>query len=148
MIRVTKRALVVVLTSLLVAGMSPASSLAQQPVTGSVTGRATDARRPFTDYVIQLRNADTGLVVGTTPLDIDGRFAFPTVGLNQKYLIELYHVKANHIVCTEGPFGLTGQGATSRLEVNIDCGVSPALLWIILAGVGSATAVAVASGSR
>jgi hypothetical protein len=149
MIRISRGALACVLTALVATGISPASGLAQQPPPpGSIIGRAVEAKRPYSDYLVQLRNIDTGVVIATAPLDIDARYVFASVAPNQKYLVELYHVKANHIVCTEGPFGVATQGAGSKLAVDIDCGAPPALLWIILAGVGSATALGVASSSR
>jgi hypothetical protein len=35
----------------------------------------------------------------------------------------------------------------ARNDVNIDCGVKPAALWVILAGAGTATAIAITQAS-
>jgi hypothetical protein len=51
------------------------------------------------------------------------------------------------VVCSEGPYLLSSPNAIVRNNVNIDCGVSPAALWLILAGAGTATAIAVTEAS-
>lgn len=141
-----RRALVAFLA--LTVALSTAPVTAQAP--GTLGGKATDeAREPYTDYAVQLRDVATGQVVLTRQLSVEGLFTFPGVALTKPHLIELYHQKERRVICTEGPFTLTDK-APSKLDVNVSCGKVPAAFWLILAGAGSAAAVAVAarSGSR
>jgi hypothetical protein len=120
-------------------GMTPA--MAQQ-ASGVLGGKATDeAKQPYSDYNVQLRDVSSGQVVGTSPLNAQGQFTFNNLQLSKKFLVEL--TKQNHVVCTEGPFALGGS-MTSKTDVNIDCGKAPAALWLLAAGAGTAAAVAVA----
>jgi hypothetical protein len=131
-----RRALGAVLAATI--ALSPSMSLAQQG-NGLIAGKATDeVRPPYSDYSVVIRNATTGQPAGTRALDSEGRFSIPDLPLNQRYLVELVHVKQNRVVCTEGPFGLVAGGLTTKTDVNIDCGKSPALLWLLVAGAGTA----------
>lgn len=119
---------------------------AQQPSTGSISGKATDeAKKPYSNYTVQLRDVDNGRIVNTVPLDAKGLYAFTNVELSRKFLVELYQVKDKKIVCTEGPFPLLPSAADRH--VNIDCGAAPAALWLLAAGAGTVAAVAVATES-
>jgi hypothetical protein len=130
---------------MLAVGVSPA--LAQQATTGAISGKATDeAKKPFSNYTVQLRDAASGRVVGTTALDDQGRFAFSNLELSRRFLVELYQVKDQKIICTEGPYPLL-PSASVRSDVNIDCGKAPAALWLLAAGAGTVAAVAVATQS-
>ncbi|MEO8481910.1 MAG: hypothetical protein ABI634_06845 [Acidobacteriota bacterium] len=132
------------MAALLVIGISPA--LAQQ-VTGSISGKATDeAKKPYTNYSVQLRDAESGQLVGTAPLDDKGLFSFANLQVSRRFLVELYEVKDRKIICTEGPYPLM-PNAANRSNVNIDCGVAPAALWLLAAGAGTVAAVAVATES-
>ncbi|HVW04064.1 MAG TPA: hypothetical protein VHB78_03605 [Vicinamibacterales bacterium] len=143
---VIRRAVAIALVGLLTAGAFPA--FAQQPVaTGSISGKATDeAKKPYTNYAVQLRDAESGQLVNTIPLDARGRFAFSNLELQKKFLVELLQVKDKKVVCTEGPFPLFSNAA-DRSNVNIDCGAAPAALWLLAAGAGTVAAVAVATES-
>ncbi len=128
-------------------GVAP--TLAQQ-TSGVIGGKAaSEAREPFSNYAVQLRDTVTGQIVGSVPLNPEGQFTVEKVALNQRLLVELVQVKENQTVCTEGPFLLTSS-APSRLDVNINCGKVPAAFWILAAGAGTAAAVALAvqSGSQ
>lgn len=127
-------------------GMSPA--IAQQPqAVGTIAGRATDeARRPYSNYVVQLRDAETGQIVGTMPLDAKGGYQFSNLELSRRFLVELFNLRDKQIVCTEGPYPLT-PSVTIRRDVNIDCGAAPAALWLLAAGAGAVAAIAVVTTS-
>ena len=112
----------------------------------SSAGKASDeAKKPYTDYTVQLRDVSTGQRASTVPLGIDGRFSFSGVTLTKKYLVELYQVKQNKIVCTAGRT-LSTPALISKTDVNINCGTNSAVRWLAVAGAG--TAIAVALGVR
>jgi hypothetical protein len=141
---VIRRAIAAGMTLVLTAGVAP--MLAQQP-TGSISGKATDeAKKPYTNYAVQVRDAESGQLVGTTPLDAKGLFSFSNLELSKRFLVELYVVKDKKVICTEGPYPLV-PNAPSRSNVNIDCGAAPAALWLLAAGAGTVAAVAVATES-
>lgn len=124
-------------------GLAP-HVLAQQ---GTISGRATsEARRPYTDYTVQLVDVSNRQITGTVPLDDKGQFAFTSVAVDKQYLVHLYSVKENRIVCTEGPYALVAPNALRKTDVNIACG-KPAALWLLAAGAGVAATVAVANQS-
>jgi hypothetical protein len=133
------RFLALTLVAFMAVGMTPA--LAKQ-ANGMIGGKATDAaKQPYSDYNVQLRDISSGQIVGTVPLNAQGQFTFNSLQLSRRFLVELYSVKANHVVCTEGPFMLNNS-VTSKTDVNIDCGKTPAALWLLAAGAGTAAAVA------
>jgi len=145
----TSRRLLSVTTAFAVACV-PAILLAQQ-ATGVIGGHAGRQFAPrFTDYTVQLRDVQSGRPVLTKALDADGGFSFPGLALNQRYLVEIYQTQRNALVCTEGPFQLLPDTAPQKTDVTIECGKTPAILWLLVAGAGTASAVAVstASGSR
>jgi hypothetical protein len=125
-------------------GISPLL-LAQQ---GTISGRADDeARRPFTDYSVQLMDLQTNQIAATVPLDGQGQFAFSAVAPDKRYLVQLFSIKENRVVCTEGPYNIVGPNMLSRTDVNIDCGKPPAL-WLLAAAAGVAAGVAFATQSN
>ncbi len=122
-------------------------SPAAQQTTGSISGKASDeARQPFSDYAVQLRDASTGQIASTVPLDTKGLFTFADVELQRQFLVELYNTKENKLICTEGPYVLATQ-LPNKTDVNIDCGRAPAALWLLAAGAGTAAAIAIATTS-
>jgi hypothetical protein len=130
------------------AAMLAISPVAGQSATGTISGRAVDeARRPYTNYTVQLRDVANGQVVQTVPLGDEGAFSASKLPLETRYLVELVDVRARKIVCSEGPYLLASPNALTRPDVNIDCGMSPAALWLILAGAGTATTIAVTQAS-
>jgi hypothetical protein len=125
-----------------------AAPMMAQQAAGVLGGTATDeARAPFTDFSVQLRNPSTGQVVATQPLTEKGLFSFNNVELNQRLLVELVNLKQNKIVCTEGPFMLTAPALTNKSDVSIDCGQPTAALWLLTAGAGAAAAIAIGTRS-
>jgi hypothetical protein len=141
----TQRIVAAVLAVIMALGTAPA--LAQQ-TTGTVGGKATDeAKKPYSDYVVQLRDVASGQVANTKPLDLEGKFSFASVGVPQTYLVELVKVKDKKIVCTEGPYALT-VAVPNKLDVNISCGKAPAALWLLLAGAATTVAIVTRSTSK
>ncbi|HEY7474729.1 MAG TPA: hypothetical protein VH679_06940 [Vicinamibacterales bacterium] len=143
---ITRRVLAIALAFFMAVGAAP-MTMAQQ-VAGVLGGRATDeARKPYTDYSVQLRNPVNGQVVATQPLTDKGLFNFDTVELNQRLLVELVNLKQNKVICTEGPFLLSAPALMTKTDVNIDCGKPPAALWLLVAGAGAAGAIALGTRS-
>jgi hypothetical protein len=139
-----RRSIAASLVVLLTAGVSPA--LAQQAA-GAISGKATDeAKKPYTNYTVQLRDTGSGQIVTTVPLDVKGTFAFSSLPLSKTFLVELYDVRSKKTVCTEGPYPLA-PAAPVRSNVNIDCGRDPANNWLLAAAAGTVAAVAVATQS-
>jgi hypothetical protein len=138
----TRRILAAALTGFVAFGMSPVFA---QQAQGVLAGRATDeAKQPYKDYAVQLRDAVSGLVINMVPLTPQGQFEFKTVPLSRKHLIEL--TKDNKVVCTEGPYGLDTANP-SKTNVNIECNKSPSNLWLLTAAAGTVAAVAVTKRS-
>ena len=134
----------------LLIALTPSLSLAQQGG-GVIGGKATEqVKAPFEDYSVVLRNVQTGQAVETKVLDKAGMFSFPSVPLNQRYLVELVQTKDKKVLCTEGPFGLVTGEIVSITNVNIDCKKSNALLYMIVGGLTTAALLGTtqASGSR
>lgn len=139
----TRRFLAAGLAALLMGG-TPA--LAQQ-ATGTIAGKATDeARQPYSDYSVQLRDAASGQIAATAPLSGQGQFSFADLQLSRRFLVELFNTRESKVVCTEGPYVLAA-GAPNKTDVNIDCGKAPAALWLLAAGAGTAAAIALATNS-
>lgn len=131
------------LAALLALGASPIL-LAQQ---GVISGRANDAaRKPYSDYSVQLMDLQTNQIAATAPIDGQGQFAFANVARDKRYLVQLYNLKDSKVVCTEGPYTLSTPGMLSKTDVIIDCGKPPAL-WLLAAAAGVAATVAVTNQS-
>lgn len=139
-----RRSLAWVLACSLTAGAGSAWAQAVEAQNiGVIGGKASDeAKKPYADYTVQLRDVSTGQRASTVPLGVDGRFAFSGVTLTKKYLVELYQVKQNKIVCTAGPYALSAPSLISKTDVNINCGTNSAVRWLAVAGAGTAMAVA------
>jgi hypothetical protein len=131
------------LAATLAVGFSPLA-LAQQ---GTISGKATgEAKKPYTDYNVQLVDTGTRQLTATVSLDNNGQFAFSGVPGDKQYLVQLFNLKENKIVCTEGPYALIAPDRLSRTDVNINCG-KPAALWLLAAAAGLATTAAVVTQS-
>jgi hypothetical protein len=134
----------------LVAGLSMGSwpgTLVSAQENGAISGKATsEAKRPYSDYQVLLRDPATGQVVRVVPLGTEGQFAFSGVALSRRLLVELLNTKANRIVCAEGPSTLTAASPV-RNDVNINCGSTPAAWWLLLAGAGAVSGIALLEAS-
>jgi len=105
----------------------PATCLAGQDM-GSMSGRASaEAKKPYTDYVVQLRDPSSGQVALKSQIDAIGLFSFAAVPLSRRLLVELVYIPTNKVVCTEGPYMLT-LNATTRSDINFHCGANPAIV--------------------
>ena len=139
-----RRVIATSLAAMLALGASPIL-LAQQ---GTISGRADDeARKPFTDYSVQLMDLQTNQIAATVPLDAQGQFAFTGVAPNSPYLVQLFSIKENRVVCTEGPYRVVGPNMLNHTNVDIDCDKPPAL-WLLAAAAGVAAGVALATQSN
>ena len=116
--------------------------MAQQA--GQISGTAKDeAKTPYTDYSVRLRDIVQGQIAGSTPLDTTGAFTLPNL-LAAKYLVELLN-KDGKIVCTEGPFDLSQQLIKDGIIIN--CDKIPVAWWLLgAAGAAGITAGVVAAG--
>ena len=140
-----KATLAFTLAMALAAG-SVAPLVAQAGQNGVLGGKADDkAKQPYADYSIRLRGADARTIIRTATLDAQGQFNFGGLALSQRYLVELYNIKDNKVVCTEGPFALNAQ-VTSKTDINIDCGKNPAA-WLLAGGAGAALLAAATQSS-
>lgn len=158
-----RRALaIIVATSLAVGGTS--AFAAGATTSGVLAGRLTDdSKRPFLDYAVQLRDASTGKVLTTAPVNGQGQFTFKEVPLNRRYLVELVRAKSSAVLCTSGPYSASNDQKTMT-PVRLGCGRPPAAYWVLAAaagtgafyalsnratgvGAGSVTATTVATGT-
>lgn len=140
-----RRTVAFALALTLAAGTVPALLAAPQSGAGILSGKADAAKKPYTDYKVQVRDVTTGQIVTSAALDQEGRFAFNGLGLPGRYVLEL--VNANKVTCTAGPYALSTPSFVSKTDVNIACGGNAAL-WLLAAAGGAAAAIAFAvSGS-
>jgi hypothetical protein len=133
------------LAVMLAVGASPL--LAQQQ--GSISGRAVDeAEVPYNEFTVRIVRPETGEIVSSQVLDSQGLFSIGSLPIGQDLLVELIDTAENNeVVCTEGPFSLS-QSLTNMTDVNIDCGVPPAALWLIAGAAGLVTAVGILTQSN
>jgi hypothetical protein len=87
-----------------------------------------------------MRDPVTAQIVKTGPLNDRGQFNVGTLPLSRRYIVELFSVRENRVICTEGPYSLTPQ-APQRLNLNL-CAKTPNALWLVLAGAGAAASIA------
>jgi hypothetical protein len=110
---------------------------------GTISGKADDeAKKPFSNYSVQLMDLKTNQITATVPLDPQGQFSFNGVAPGSQYLVQLYSNTENRVVCTEGPFG------PNQPNVNIDCDKVPAAVWLLAAAAGVGVGVAFATQSN
>src|ERR1041385_9056041 len=57
---------------------------------GIISGKAdAEAKKPYTDYKVQVRDLATSQIVATVALDPQAKFAFNNLGLAKRYLVEI-----------------------------------------------------------
>ena len=142
-----RRFLAVTLAVAMMGGARPA--FGQTPAPGTLSGRADDeAKKPYSDYVVQLRDVNSGQVANTQPIDPQGQFVFLGAGVPGSYLIELVIIKDKKIVCTEGPYDLTRTFVKN--DVDISCNKVPVAWWLlgVAAAAGITAGVVVANQSN
>ena len=113
---------------------------------GQISGTAKDqAKEPYTDYSVRVRDVAQGLIGGTAPLDRTGAFTVPSLAA-ANYIVELMN-KDGKVICTEGPFDLSQQ--LIRDGVIVDCNKFPVALVLLGAGAAAGiTAGIVAAGDE
>ena len=110
---------------------------------GTISGKADDeAKKPYSNYAVQLMELKTNQITATVPLDPQGQFSFNGVAPGSQYLVQLYSNRENRVVCTEGPFG------PNQPNVNIDCDKKPIAAWLLAAGAGLGAGLALATQSN
>ena len=141
-----KRAVAFSLALSMAVASAPALVTVSAQAAGTIGGKANDeAKKPYTDYSVLLRDVASGQVVSTVQLDPQGLFSFQSVDLSRRFLVELFNAKSNKVVCTEGPYTLSDK-LKAKTDVNISCG-NNAAWWLLGAGAGAATAIALAAQS-
>jgi hypothetical protein len=139
MIRV-KRLLALSLGAALILSSVPTHAADQN--TGSLGGKATqEASKPYSNYSVRARLASGGSG-NTVPLGPDGRFAITGLNFPGDYLVELINNADGNVVCTEGPF------KNPKGNIDIDCGKTPAALWLTPLAAGLAATLGVVSQSN
>jgi hypothetical protein len=138
-----RRSLAAGLMALLAA---PAVPVSGRQATGTIAGATDEARHPFGDYSVQIRDVASGQIAAAATLSGQGRFSVADLQLSRRFLVELYDTRATRVVCTEGPYLLTSDAPT-RTDVVIDCGKAPAAPWLLAASTGTAAAIALTTHS-
>ncbi|HYU79433.1 MAG TPA: hypothetical protein VEK56_10645 [Vicinamibacterales bacterium] len=137
-----RRIVATTLAAFFAVGISPYLLAAQA---GSISGKATgEAKKPYTDYNVQLVDTATHQLVTTVPLDTQGRYAFPGVEGDKRYFVHLFSLKENKIVCTEDVTLVRPR--LDRPDININCD-KPSALWLLGAAAGVSAGVAIANQS-
>ena len=133
-----KRVLAASLCALMAIG-APSISAAPDGTTGVLNGRARAGVRRMADYAVQLRDAQTGKVLTTVPIDSEGVFAAKDVPVSRPYLLELIraNTKENPVVCTAGPYTVSPDPSV-KTNARLDCGRAPAAYWVLAAAAGTA----------
>jgi hypothetical protein len=139
-----RRVIATSLAVMLALGAAPIL-LAQQ---GIISGKADDeAKKPYSNYSVQLMDLKTNQITATVQLDTQGQFSFNGVAPDAQYLVQLYSNQQNRVVCTEGPYTVAAP-SLSHTSVNIDCDKKPAALWLLAAAAGAGVGVALATQSN
>ncbi len=136
-----RRTIAFTLALTMATGTVPVLLAAPQSGAGILSGQAPAAKKPYSDYKVQVRDVTTGQIVTSTALDQQARFAFNGLGLPGRYVVEL--VTGNQVKCTAGPYALATPSMISKTDVNIACGGNAAL-WVLAAAGGAAAAIAFA----
>ncbi len=140
-----RRALVLLLATSVALGGTSAFA-ADGSSTGVLAGRVTDdSKRPFLDYAVQLRDASSGKILVTAPVNGQGQFTFKEVPLNKRYLVELVRAKTSSVLCTSGPFSASNEPKAT--PVRLGCGRPPAAYWVLAAAAGTGAFYALATRS-
>jgi len=121
--------------------LSAGGAQTQDP--GVITGSALpETRPPYSDYLVRVRDAESGQLVGFGVVDVSAAFSADELPVSRPLLVELHNTKDGHIICVQGPYRLAAD-APIRTDVVIECGKKPAVGWLMPASAGLATATAV-----
>lgn len=116
---------------------------------GTLKGHTADGvPRPYTDYVVTVRDVETGGVLAKQSLDAEGYFTFEGLPPKKYVVVELRNFRKGGVVWTGGPYVLSADRATN-LAVSAGYG-SQAAPWVLTAAAEVPTVVplAIRSGSR
>ena len=115
---------------------------------GVLDGRVKADPKRLTDYAVQLRDAQTGKLLKTVPVDAQGVFAAKDVPVGKPYLLELIRASAKNspLVCTAGPYQVSPDPKI-KTNARLDCGRLPAAFWVLAAAAGMAGSAAVMTRS-
>jgi hypothetical protein len=138
--RNTFQAVVAVAVATALSGTTLLAQQAQAGQSGQISGTAKDeAKKPYSDFSVRARDAQSLQIAGTSTLDSEGAFTLPNL-TPAKYSIELVN-KEGKVVCTEGPVDTTSQYNQGGLV--IDCNKVPVVWWIL----GTAAGVGITAGA-
>jgi hypothetical protein len=111
---------------------------------GVISGNALqEARRPYSDYLVRARDAETGQPAGLSRVGEGATFSVDMLPANRPLLIELHNTKDQRIVCVQGPYRLAPD-APVRTDLMIECGKKAAARWLLPASKGIPAAVSFA----
>jgi hypothetical protein len=120
--------------------LSTTTSGAQEK--GIIFGTApTETRAPFSDYLVRVRDAETGELAGLSAVGEFATYSAEGLPLARPLLIELHDVKNGRIICLQGPYRVTA-AAPILTDVIIECGKKPAANWLLPASAGLPAVVA------
>jgi hypothetical protein len=132
-----------------IAAVGMAVALASVPMLAAQQGAATvtlsgiakkEAKKPYTDFTTRARNVQTGEIAGTAT-NQDPEANFTISGLPPaNYMIELLN-KQGTVICTEGPYNMTGQQLVKN-DIDISCNKVPVAWWLL----GAAAAAGITAG--
>ena len=125
-------------------GAAQTRLLAQGGQSGQISGTAKDeAKKPYTENSVRLRDIKQGQLTATTPLDAEGAFRLENLA-PASYLVELLDKKGK-VICSEGPFDLTQQRIKSG--VIVDCGHIAGAYWLLAAGAAAGVTAGVVAAT-
>jgi len=145
----TRRILVIAMAVLLAGLPAAATAAVPQSVIGSLSGSVNSKTLSAGSYTVRLRDVMSGQIIKTEALGAQGQFSFTELPLGHKYLVELYDTTLNKVVATQGPFLISTATSVVQTGVMVSTVATkvPAALWLLAAGAGTASAVAVATQS-
>jgi hypothetical protein len=125
-----------------------AASVVAAPRSSRLFGNAKDeARQPYTDFTIQARELEHGLIASSVPLDLFGNFAL--TGLRPaSYIVELLD-RTGNIVCADGPYEVRPMTVDEQSDVRVElhCGHIPAVWWLLSAASAAGVTAGITSGT-
>lgn len=144
----TRRILVIAMAVLLAGVPGAAAAAAPQSVIGSISGSVDSKTLQSGSYSVRVRDVASGQVLKSEAVGAQGQFSFTGLPLGQKYLVELVD-SSNKVVATQGPFTLSVATSVARTGVMVSTVAAkvPAALWLLAAGAGTASAVAISTES-
>lgn len=111
-----RKTLATFLSVTMVLGALPVAAAARQQQTGGVQGVARDAQqKTLSNHTVQLRNVQTGQLVGTGKTDAAGQFTFASLPPGS-YMVEIVNA-AGEIIGASAPIAVAA-GTTASITVT------------------------------